>query len=132
MPLYMDRHNVPGATAEDAANAHVADLKAAGRFGVDFFSYWFDSTEGIVFCFARASEEESMRQVHQASHGLVPAEIIEVSESDVVRFLGKVHDPVDASEVTGAFRTICASDKAARIESALASNVSALRPSNTT
>ena len=110
MPLYMDRHNVPGATAEDAANAHVADLEAAGRFGVDFFSYWFDSTEGLVFCFARAPEEDSMRQVHAASHGLVPAEIIEVSESDVVRFLGKVHDPVDASEVTGAFRTICFTD----------------------
>jgi len=40
----------------------------------------------------------------------VPAEIIEVSESDVVRFLGKVHDPVDASEVTSAFRTICFTD----------------------
>ena len=110
MPLYMDRHNVPGATAQDAANAHLADLEVAGQFGVDFFSYWFDSTEGVVSCFARAPEAEAMTQVHQASHGLIPAEIIEVSESDVVRFLGKVQDPVDASEVTSAFRTICFTD----------------------
>ena len=110
MPLFMDRHDVPGATAEDAANAHVADLGAAGQFGVEFFSYWFDSREGVVFCFARAPEAAAMTEVHQASHGLVPAEIIEVSETDVVRFLGKVHDPVDASESTSAFRTVCFTD----------------------
>ncbi len=51
-----------------------------------------------------------MIQAHEASHGLVPAEIIEVSESDVVRFLGRVQDPVDASQVTSAFRTICFTD----------------------
>ena len=51
-----------------------------------------------------------MAQAHRAAHGLVPSEIIEVSESDVVRFLGKVHDPVDASEATSAFRTICFTD----------------------
>jgi class 3 adenylate cyclase len=57
-----------------------------------------------------------MTQAHQASHGDVPGEIIEVSESDVVRFLGKVHDPVDASEVTSAFRTICFTDLVGSIE----------------
>jgi class 3 adenylate cyclase len=106
----MDRHNVPGATAEDTANNHVADLEVAGQFGVEFFSYWHDSNEGVVICFARAPGEEAMVDAHAASHGGVPAEIIEVSESDVVRFLGKVHDPVDASEVTSAFRTICFTD----------------------
>ena len=116
MPLYMDRHNVPGATAQDAAKAHMADLEVAGQFGVDFFSYWFDSTEGAVFCLARASGEEAMIRAHEASHGLVPAEIIEVSESDVVRFLGKVQDPVDASEVTSAFRTICFTDMVSSTE----------------
>ena len=110
MPLYMDRHDAPGSTAEDTANNHAADLEIAGQFGVDFFSYWHDSTRGVVICFARAPGEEAMTQAHQASHGDVPGEIIEVSESEVVRFLGKVHDPVDASEVTSAFRTICFTD----------------------
>jgi hypothetical protein len=29
MPLFMDRHDVPGATAKDAADAHVKDLEVA-------------------------------------------------------------------------------------------------------
>jgi len=106
----MDRHDVSGATAEETAKNHLADLEIAGQFGVDFFSYWHDSTRGVVICFAQAPGEEAMTQAHQASHGDVPTEIIEVSESDVVHFLGKVHDPVDASEVTSAFRTICFTD----------------------
>ena len=96
--------------AEETANNHAADLQLAGQFGVDFFSYWHDSTRGVVICFAQAPGKEAMTQAHRASHGNVPGEIIEVSESDVVRFLGKVHDPVDASEVTSAFRTICFTD----------------------
>ena len=110
MPLYMDRHDAPGATAEESARYHAADLKVAGQFGVEFFSYWHDSIRGLVFCLASAPGEEAVALAHRAAHGLVPTEIIEVSESDVVRFLGKVHDPVDANEVTSAFRTICFTD----------------------
>lgn len=110
MPLYMDRHDVPGSTAEETARNHAADLEVAGQFGVEFFSYWHDSTRGLVFCFAWAPGEEAVAYAHREAHGLVPNEIIEVSESDIVRFLGRVHDPVDASEVTSAFRTICFTD----------------------
>lgn len=110
MPLYMDRHDVLGATAEETATNHVADLEIAGQYGVDFFSYWHDAKRGLVFCFARAPNGDAMTSVHQASHGGIPGEIIEVSESDVVRFLGEVHDPADASESTSAFRTICFTD----------------------
>jgi class 3 adenylate cyclase len=106
----MDRHDVPGATAEESARNHAADLEIAARFEVEFFSYWHDSTRGLVFCLASAPREEAVAQAHRAAHGLVPAEIIEVSESDVVRFLGRVHDPVNASEVTSAFRIICFTD----------------------
>jgi len=110
MPLFMDRHEVPDASAQDVADAHVRDLAIAGRFGVEFFSYWFDPTDGEVFCFARAPSASAVEKVHGESHGLIPAEIIEVSESDVVRFLGKVTDPADASEVTSAFRFIVFTD----------------------
>ncbi|REK33166.1 MAG: DUF4242 domain-containing protein [Actinobacteria bacterium] len=106
MPLYLDRHNVPGASAEDTARAHAADLRVAGEFGVEFLSYWHDSDQGHVFCLARAPEAGSVTRAHDAAHGGIPAEIIEVSESDVVRFLGKVHEPADASEATSAFRII--------------------------
>lgn len=110
MPLYMDRHDVPGASREDTARAHLADLEVAGEFGVEFLSYWHDTNQGHVFCFARAPGPDAVTRAHDSSHGGVPAEIIEVSESDVVRFLGKVHEPADASEVTSAFRTICFTD----------------------
>lgn len=82
----------------------------AGQFGVEFFAYWHDTTRGVVFCFASAPAHESVVKAHEAAHGLVPTEIIAVSESDVVRFLGKVYDPVDPTEVKSAFRTICFTD----------------------
>lgn len=107
----MDRHDVPpGTTREDTAHNHVADLEIAPRFGVEFFSYWHDPMRDVVICFARAPDRDAMTAAHEASHGDLPGEIIEVSEPDVVRFLGTIHDPADASEVTSAFRTICFTD----------------------
>lgn len=107
----MDRHDVPpGTTREETAHNHVADLEIAPRFGVEFLSYWHDSVRDVVICFARAPDAEAMTQAHRTSHGDLPGEIIEVSEPDVVRFLGTIHDPADASEVTSAFRTVCFTD----------------------
>lgn len=110
MPLFMDRHDVTGATAEEVAQAHMSDVAVAPKFGVKFFSYWFDEDDGAVFCFAQAPDEETMTTVHERAHGLVPAEIIRVSEDEVVSFLGRVHDPADSSEVTSAFRVIVFTD----------------------
>lgn len=75
-----------------------------------FFSYWFDTNAGGVFCFAEAPAKENLLAVHRESHGLIPNEIISVSEDNVLRFLGTVHDPVDASEVTSPFRAILFTD----------------------
>jgi len=110
MPLYLDRHDVPGASREETARAHAADLAISGEYGVEFLSYWHDPELEHVFCFARAARAEAVTEAHNASHGLIPSEVIEVSESDVVRFLGAVKDPADASEVTSAFRIISFTD----------------------
>jgi hypothetical protein len=110
MPLYLDRHDVAGATREETARAHAADLEIAGSYGVEFLAYWHDPASHHVFCLARAPGPEAVTEVHNASHGLIPSEIIEVSESDVFRFLGTVHDPADASELTSAFRIIAFTD----------------------
>ena len=40
MALYMDRHDLPGATAADIATAHLRDLEVQERFGVRFVTYW--------------------------------------------------------------------------------------------
>jgi class 3 adenylate cyclase len=110
MPLFMDRHDVPGATAKDVAEAHVSDLEMATKYGVQFLSYWFDADGGGVFCFARAPNEDTLEAVHRESHGLIPNEIISVSESDVLRFLGRIHDPEDHTQLTSPFRTILFTD----------------------
>lgn len=110
MPLYMDRHDVPDASRQDVAAAHVSDVELSEQFGVDFLSYWFDESVGGVFCFAKANTEDDLRSVHEASHGLVPNEIIEVSEDDMLRFLGDVHNPRNASELTSPVRTVAFTD----------------------
>ena len=110
MPYFMDRHDVPGATARDAAEAHIKDLEFAAKHDVHFFSYWFDADKGDIFCFAEAPAPENLVAVHRESHGLVPNEIIAVAEDDVLRFLGRIHDPADHTELTTPFRTILFTD----------------------
>lgn len=110
MPRYMDRHEVPGATSEDVAEAHIRDLSVADEHSVHFFSYWFDADEGIAFCFAEAPGMENMKALHLDSHGMIPNEIIEVSEENVLRFLGGVRDPILPDEGTNPFRTIMFTD----------------------
>ena len=110
MPLFMDRHDLPGITAEEVAQAHLTDIQIESKHAVKFLAYWFDADHGEVFCLARAARPEDMEAVHREGHGLVPNEIIAVSEDDVFRFLGKVNDPVDHTQVAGAFRTILFTD----------------------
>jgi class 3 adenylate cyclase len=110
MPLFMDRHDLPGVTAEQVAQAHLTDIQIESKYGVQFLAYWFDADHGEVFCLARAPTPEDMQAVHREGHGLIPNEIIAVSEDDVFRFLGKVNDPVDHTQVGRAFRTILFTD----------------------
>ena len=110
MSLFMDRHDLPGVTAEQVAQAHLEDLQVESRYGVHFLAYWFDAEHAEAFCLARASTPENMQAVHRDAHGLIPNEIITVSEDDVFRFLGRINDPVDHREVNGAFRTILFTD----------------------
>jgi len=106
----MDRHDLPGATAEAVADAHVLDVRAAVKHGVQFLSYWFDADNGTAFCFAKSPGPEGMAAVHRESHGLIPGQIISVSEDNVLRFLGRISEPADETQVTSAFRTILFTD----------------------
>jgi class 3 adenylate cyclase len=110
MPLFMDRHDIPGATAADIAQAHVKDVAVAGSHGVEFLTYWFDADRGRAFCLARAPAPASMERVHKEAHGLIPNEIITVSEDHVLRFLGTMTGPVDPSGPAGSFRVILFTD----------------------
>ena len=110
MPLFMDRHDLRDITPQDVARAHAADLEVAPKYGVEFLTYWHDTERGAAFCLARASAPEDVTAVHEEAHGLIPNEVISVSEDAVLRFLGAVRDPVDHTQVTSSFRTILFTD----------------------
>lgn len=84
MPLFMDVHQkLPeGATAQDVANAHQADLKVQEKFGVNYLSYWLDEAGGKVFCLVDAPDAESAIECHREAHGLVAEEIYPVIQGE--------------------------------------------------
>jgi class 3 adenylate cyclase len=110
MPLFMDRHDVPGVTAEQVAQAHTADLEMGAKFGVQFLAYWFDADQGEAFCLAKAPTGELLTSVHQATHGLIPNEIISVSEDNVLRLLGRMSETASSTPAVNPFRTILFTD----------------------
>ena len=80
MALFMDVHEkLPeGATAKDVAQAHEADLKTQGAYGVNYISYWVDEQQGKAFCLVEAPSAEAAVTVHREAHGLVADHIHEV------------------------------------------------------
>jgi hypothetical protein len=80
MPLYMDVHTVEGATEEDVAKAHAADLATQDKHGVRYLKYWVDEKAGKIFCLAEAPNADAAVTVHREAHGLVAEEIYEVTE----------------------------------------------------
>jgi hypothetical protein len=82
MPLYMDVHNtIPeGASADDVAQAHTADLNVQDKFGVNYRSYWLDANAGKIFCLVEAPDADAAAACHREAHGLVADEIYEVQE----------------------------------------------------
>jgi class 3 adenylate cyclase len=88
MPVFMDIHEVHGATPEDIAKAHYADVNTQESFGVEYVKYWFNEDKGKVFCLCHAPDAESANRAHAAAHGLIAEKIIEVSPELVEAFMG--------------------------------------------
>ena len=83
MPLFMDIHTLPeGATAADAAGAHLEDLKTQGKYGVDYQSYWVDEAAGKIFCLVQAPDAAAAVAVHREAHGLVADHVYEVVQGE--------------------------------------------------
>jgi class 3 adenylate cyclase len=110
MPLFMDRHDLPEVTAEDVAAAHLGDLAVQAKHGVRFLTDWCDAARGDAFCLAEAPTAAALTAVHGESHGLIPNEIIRVSENNVLRFLGRIADSTDPASHTPAFRAVLFTD----------------------
>ena len=119
MPIYMDRHDMEGATAKAVADAHLKDLNLQDKFGVKMLTYWFDESRGSTFCLVDAPAKDKVMQLHAAAHGDVPHRIIEVDPRAVETFLGRISDPQpgpgpdahpNGLPVDSAFRTIMFTD----------------------
>ena len=113
MPLYMDRHNIPGATFRDVAAAHLKDLEVQDEFGCTCITYWVDEDRGNIFCLIESPSKQVVRELHNRSHGLIPNDIIEVDSNLVKAFLGRIHDP-DPPVLNGAPEPIIIKDPAFR------------------
>ena len=102
MPMYMDIHEVHGATAEDVARAHVADVQTQEKYGVVYHKYWFNESRGKIFCLCSAPSAEAATRVHREAHGLVASKIIEVEPEIADGFLGGSEvNPAGAAVVPG-------------------------------
>ncbi len=88
MPLYMDIHEVHGATPEDVAEAHAADVEVQRKYGVEYLKYWFNESRGKIFCLIDAPSPEAAASVHREAHGLLAEKIIEVEPELAEGFLG--------------------------------------------
>ncbi len=86
--LFLDRHNVPGATPSDIAAAHELDVAVQDQYGVRYVTYWFDEDAGTVFCLAEGRDRAAVEAVHRDAHGLMADNVIEVGEGPINAFLG--------------------------------------------
>jgi class 3 adenylate cyclase len=86
----MDIHELPeGTTADDVAKAHVADLEAQEKYGVQYLKYWVNESCGKVFCLVDAPNPEAANRCHREAHGLVAQKIIELQPELADGFLGR-------------------------------------------
>ena len=111
MPLFMDRHDLPDATAADLAAAHLRDLEVQDEFGVRFVTYWFEEEAGSGFCLIEGPDQESVEAAHRADHGMMPSAVIEVDQTSVRGFFGRLNThPAGEPYVESAFRAILFTD----------------------
>ena len=93
MPLFMDRHDIHEATAEEVAQAHQSDIEIQSHYSCNALTYWYDESRGAAFCLIEAPSSSAVREMHREAHGLIPNQIIEVDASTVAQFLGRITDP---------------------------------------
>ncbi len=97
MPIFMDRHDIQGVTAEAVAALHQEDLKVQSKYACRVLTYWFDEQRGTGFCLIEAPSPTAVGTMHRQAHGHVPNVVTEVDPSTVLSFLGRIADPEGAA-----------------------------------
>ena len=113
MPIYMDFHDLPdGVTAKHVAEMHQADLEIEHKYNCRGLTYWCDEKRQTAFCLIDAPNKQALKDLHKNAHGAIPTRIIEVSDTIVESFLGRIEDPEKSQNTTlniindPAFRTL--------------------------
>lgn len=60
--------------------AHKADLQKQSTYGVSFLRFWFDESEGRLFCLVAPPSAEAAAAVHREAHGLIAEHVYQVQE----------------------------------------------------
>ncbi len=110
--MYIDRHDAPGVTPEELANAHRLDVAIQDKHAVHYHTYWFDPENGSVFCLAEGPSKQAIESVHRESHGLLASTILELNEFTPLNdFFGSLpNHPVGAAYTAPALRAIVFTD----------------------
>jgi len=109
--MYLDRHDLPGITPEELAEAHRQDEATQDGYGVRYHTYWFDPSNGSVFCLAEGPSREAIETVHRQAHGEVASAIIELDPAAPLNALfGEIH----VTRRNGLYGTRNASDRVHR------------------
>jgi class 3 adenylate cyclase len=95
MPFFMDRHDVEEPLSpKELAMAHLHDIIIQEEHECKVLTYWRSNDHKSAFCLIQAPSAEKLKNLHAASHGLVPNEIIEVKLSEVETILGRTTEPI--------------------------------------
>lgn len=113
MPLFLDLHELPeGITAAHVAEMHQADLDIEHEYNCRGLTYWCDEKRKTAFCLIEAPSKQALIDLHENAHGAIPTRIIEVNDTIVESFLGRIEDPEKAKNIRlniindPAFRTL--------------------------
>ncbi len=98
MPLYMDIHEVPGATEENLAKGHLADIALQDQYGATVHTYWLNKETDTLNCLIEAPSTEQANALHRAAHGMEAKKLIEVNEVVVEAFLGRIDQTAAAMD----------------------------------
>ncbi len=98
---YIDVHHLgPGAvTLAAVADAHKKDLATEDKYGVKFIKYWVDTTKGNIYCLSSAPNAEAITETHGEAHGLLPAEIYQVTSGKAAKMKGNGNLYLDVHEL---------------------------------
>jgi class 3 adenylate cyclase len=110
--MYLDRHDLPGVSPDDLAEAHRRDIEEQGKHDVRYHTYWFDPANGAVFCLAEGPNKEAVESVHRDAHGILATTVIELDPNAPLNaFFGSVPQyPVGTAYSESAVRAIVFTD----------------------